>query len=279
MTAELERAPIVDRLGSLPLVVYDRLRTNLAQSGAFLRRRRRGVRFRVIPYDVLMVLNAVVVVASLLAAIAFVLDPLLLAWQQSLPEPTVAFFQHLTRFGKSDWILVGTGVFLIVMLSLDAGSLTRHVRTRRTARSLAAFYVFVSVAGSGIIANLAKYVIGRARPQHFVDAGSYSFDFWSGDASWASFPSGHATTAMALGLSLALLFPRLRWVFLSLCFWIAVSRLFIAAHYPSDVVAGGLLGALTAWLLARVLAQRRLLFDFDRNGGLIRRKSASGRFA
>ena len=104
--------------------------------------------------------------------------------------------------------------------------------------------MFASVASSGIIANLAKYVIGRARPQHFVDAGSYSFDFWSGDAGWASFPSGHATTAMALGVALALLFPRLRWVFLSLCFWIAVSRLFIAAHYPSDVLAGGLLGAL-----------------------------------
>ena len=114
MTAELERAPIVDRLGSLPLVVYDRLRTNLAQSGAFLARRRRGLRFRVIPYDFVLILNAAVVVASLLAAIAFVLDPLLLAWQQSLPEPTVTFFQHVTRFGKSDWILIGTGVFLIV---------------------------------------------------------------------------------------------------------------------------------------------------------------------
>ena len=113
---------------------------------------------------------------------------------------------------------------------------------KRTARSLAAFYVFASVASSGIIANLAKYVIGRARPKHFYDAGDFSFDFWSGDAGWASFPSGHATTAMALGLALALLFPRLRWVFLSLCFWIAMSRLFLAAHYPSDVLAGGLLG-------------------------------------
>ncbi len=277
MSAELDRAPIVDRLGALPLVVYERLRANLLKSGAFLARRRRDVRIHVIPYDLLVILNALAVIASALAMVAFVLDPVLVAWQAGLPVPTVAFFHHVTRFGKSDWILLSTGIFLIVMLSLDAGALARHVRVRRTARSLAAFYVFVSVAVSGIIANLAKYMIGRARPKHLADAGNYAFDFWSGDAGWASFPSGHATTAMALALALALLFPRLRWIFLTLGFWIAMSRIFIAAHYPSDVLAGGLLGALIAWLFARALAQRRLLFDFDREGRLIRRKSASGR--
>jgi len=82
---------------------------------------------------------------------------------------------------------------------------------------------------------------------------------------------------MALGVALALLFTRLRWVFLSLGFWIAVSRLFIGVHYPSDVLAGGLLGGLTAWLIARALAQRRLLFDFNGKGRLIRRQSASAR--
>jgi undecaprenyl-diphosphatase len=163
------------------------------------------------------------------------------------------------------------------MLCLDASALARRVRARRTAHSLAALYVFVSVASSGIIVNIAKYVIGRARPKHFESTGGFSFDFWSGDADWASFPSGHATTAMALGLSLALLFPRLRWVFLSLGFWIAVSRLFTRAHYPSDVLGGVVVGGLAAWLLARALAQRRLLFDFDRAGNLIRRKSASAR--
>jgi undecaprenyl-diphosphatase len=146
-------------------------------------------------------------------------------------------------------------------------------------RSLAAFYVFASVAIAGIVANLSKYVIGRARPKLFTDAGSFSFDFLSFEADWASFPSGHATTGMALGLSLALLFPRFRWVFLTLGFWIAVSRLFVGAHYPSDVLAGGLLGALTAWLLARALARHRLLFGFDRDGGLMRRRTASGRLA
>lgn len=277
MATEIERSPIVDRLGALPLQVYERARANVEHTARFLARRRRDRRFRLVPYDSFAILNAGVLVLTALAALALVLDPLLWTWQQSLPEAVIAFFRRVTRFGKSDWILVSTGLFLIAMICLDAEMLARRARARRTMRSLAAFYVFAAVAISGIVANLSKYVIGRARPKLFADTGSFSFDFMSGDYSWASFPSGHATTAMALGLSLALLFPRLRWMFLVLGFWIAVSRLFTGAHYPSDVLAGGLLGALTAWLIARALAGRRLLFGFDKAGSLIRRRSASGR--
>jgi len=82
---------------------------------------------------------------------------------------------------------------------------------------------------------------------------------------------------MAFGVALALLFPRLRWLFLCLGLWIAVSRLFVRAHYPSDVLAGCLIGGAAAWLLARWLAQRRLVFGFDDGGRLVRRPGASGR--
>jgi membrane-associated phospholipid phosphatase len=164
------------------------------------------------------------------------------------------------------------------VLLLDTSGLRPRLRARRALRTLAAGYVFAAVALSGIIANLSKNIIGRARPKLFDETGSLSFDFWSGDSTWASFPSGHATTAMALGVALALLFPRLRWVLLCLGLWIALSRLFVGAHYPSDVIAGIMLGGITAWLMARALARRRLLFGFlSDGGGLVRRKGASGR--
>lgn len=253
------------------------LRRNLALSRSLAAVRRRDTRFRVLPYDSFGFANFAAILLTALALTTVLFDPHLPAWQASLPARVVDFFRVVTRFGKSDWILISTGLFFLAMLVLDASTLNARQRARRAMRSLAAGYVFVAVALSGIVANLSKYIIGRARPKYFDRTGSLSFDFWSGDASWASFPSGHATTGMALGVALALLFPRLRWVFLCLGFWIAVSRVFIGVHYPSDVLAGGALGGVTAWLIARALARRRLVFGFGNDGQLLRRKGASGR--
>jgi membrane-associated phospholipid phosphatase len=277
MASDLQRGPFSDR----PRINEFRrwttpLRANLSRSRRLWAERRRDSRFRVFPYDGWQVVNALAVFATITAILLAVLDPLLVPWQQTLPEATVRFFRYVTRFGKSDWILVGSGLFVILMLVLEAEALRPRIRARRAMRTLAAFYVFASVSICGIIANISKYAIGRARPRYFTESGTTAFDFFSGDASWASFPSGHATTGMALGMSLALLFPRVRWVFLCIGFWIAASRLFLLQHYPSDMFAGCLLGGGGAWLFARTLARQRLIFAFDEDGRLIRRKGASG---
>ena len=256
---------------------YFALRRNLTLSRGLVSRRRRDLRSGILPYSGFELANFAAVLLTALALAAVMLDPYLTVWQAHLPPRLVGVFKVVTRFGKSDWILVSTGLFFLTMLVLNASALRARLRVRRAMRTFAAGYVFAAVALSGIIANVSKNIIGRARPKYFDETGSLSFDFWSGDSSWASFPSGHATTAMALGVALALLFPRMRWVFLCLCFWIAVSRLFLGVHYPSDVIAGGMLGGLTAWLMARVLARRRLVFGFGQEAQLVRRKGASGR--
>ena len=126
----------------------------------------------------------------------------------------------------------------------------RRWRLRDWSRAAAAGYVFLAVAISGIVAVLLKYGLGRARPAHFEEVGPYSFQFITWEPSWASFPSGHATTAMALGVALGLLYPRLMVLFVCAGFWIAFSRIVTGAHYPSDLIAGCLLGAAIslAWI-------------------------------
>jgi undecaprenyl-diphosphatase len=250
---------------------------NVAAARAFLVTRRRDQRFRLVPFNAYQLANGVALAASAFVLLVVLLDPYLVAWHGALPEGLIAFFDVLTDFGRSGWILYATGIFLLAALVLDATGLPERRRLRRAVRSVAAGYVFVAVAGSGLLTSLLKRLIGRARPKLFEDSGSFSFDPIASDSDWASFPSGHATTAMSLGVALALLFPRLRWVFLCLGFWIAVSRMFVRAHYPSDVLAGCLIGGIVAWLLARALAQRRLLFGFDAEGRLHRRKGVSGR--
>jgi membrane-associated phospholipid phosphatase len=252
------------------------LRENVSLAAA-LTKRRRDLRFGVIPYTLLGVINAAAVCLTLVLLAVIMLDPYHAVWQRSLPEQLVSLFELITQLGAWQWIVIGSGVALLLSVTLDAASPSSRYKARRAVRAAAAFYVFASVAIASTIANLSKNLIGRARPRHFDDVGALSFDFWAGDASWASFPSGHATAAMALGGALALLFPRLRWLFLCLGFWVAASRMFVNAHYPSDVLAGGLLGGVTAWLVARAFAQRRIVFGFSEDGSLVRRKGASGR--
>ena len=69
-------------------------------------------------------------------------------------------------------------------------------------------FVFVSVGGAGLIANLTKYILGRARPKLFETTGPLDFQLFAFDPDYASFPSGHATNIFALATVLGILWPR-----------------------------------------------------------------------
>src|SRR5207248_6535143 len=58
-----------------------------------------------------------------------------------------------------------------------------------------------------------------------------------------SMPSGHAMMAFAGAVVLAAVVPRLRWPLLVLAAGVAASRVYVGVHYPSDVLAGAVLGA------------------------------------
>jgi undecaprenyl-diphosphatase len=57
-----------------------------------------------------------------------------------------------------------------------------------------------------------------------------------------SFPSGHTLHAVAFSIVCVFHFPRLIWLVLPFTLLVALSRLVLGLHYPSDVLAGALLG-------------------------------------
>lgn len=63
-----------------------------------------------------------------------------------------------------------------------------------------------------------------------------------------SFPSGHTLHAVSFTCLAISRFPELAWVLLPLTGLIAASRMVLGLHYPSDVVAGGAIGATLALL-------------------------------
>lgn len=64
-----------------------------------------------------------------------------------------------------------------------------------------------------------------------------------------SFPSGHTLHAVAFSIVAVSHQPRLGWLVLPFTILVALSRLVLGLHYPSDVLAGALLGAGIALLV------------------------------
>jgi undecaprenyl-diphosphatase len=89
---------------------------------------------------------------------------------------------------------------------------------------------------------IIKPLIGRARP--FVDHVEYREIGVRPDT--PSFPSGHAATAAAGALAFARIWPAAAIPAWTAAALIAVSRVALGVHFPSDVLAGFLLGALLA---------------------------------
>ena len=191
-----------------------------------------------------------------------------MAWRKSLPNDLGPLFEVFNFLAEGSWVYVLCAALLAVSVARDLSEVPARHRAHNLTRAAAATYIFAAVALAGIIAAILKRVIGRARPRLFDETGPFAFDFMSPTASWASFPSGHATTIFALVMALALLVPRLRVLLLLAGFWIALARVTTGAHYPSDVLGGFALGSLVAWLMARALARRRLVFRFDEAGRL-----------
>ena len=90
---------------------------------------------------------------------------------------------------------------------------------------------------------LIKGLCGRARPW-VLTQGKYGFfgpAYGFSSATYQSFPSAHTSGAFALAAGLSWFYPRGRALFYGLALDVAFQRVIRHDHYPSDVIAGGLL--------------------------------------
>ena len=93
-----------------------------------------------------------------------------------------------------------------------------------------------------------KWLVGRIRPYHGVppfELHPFRYGLMNSEASF-SFPSGDASLAFAMAVSLGMVLPRLRPLWWTLAIIVGVERIAANAHYPSDVIAGAALGAAVA---------------------------------
>lgn len=172
------------------------------------------------------------------------------------PEWLRLLGENTTNFGKSGWILVLSGaVFLVSVLRirLAHAATARSALDRARTWAISSAFMFLSVALSGLVSNIVKRFIGRARPPLFETHGPFHFEPFSG-ALYESLPSGHATTDGAIAMVLAILFPKYRVPILIAGVYFALTRIVVGAHYLSDVIAGYSFGMWYAGMTAIVFA-------------------------
>lgn len=126
------------------------------------------------------------------------------------PNAVTDLGRLFSDIGNSAWILLLTAYLVVSGFAALRTSSETDCRRDTCRLVCAAGYIFLTVALSGIVANLFKRLIGRARPVLFDEQGMFSFTPVFNSAKYQSFPSGHATTAAALFVGLAILFPRYR---------------------------------------------------------------------
>ncbi|MFN4193514.1 MAG: phosphatase PAP2 family protein [Tabrizicola sp.] len=207
-------------------------------------------------------LSLVVSLACALFLVAVVLDPVVRDHARTLDPTVVHALRLATEFGNSAWPL-GIGLALLACVAVarrrTPDDPSGHLMRLRSTL----WFMIASVAISGILANLAKNIIGRARPSAMPDIGVLEFSPLALMPSWASFPSGHATTATACAVALALSCPRHAWAWLAVGGIAALSRPFLAVHWMSDAVAGIALGTVVTLAIRTAMLARGHQFGVE----------------
>jgi undecaprenyl-diphosphatase len=116
--------------------------------------------------------------------------------------------------------------------------------------------VFVLVLAADAIADLLARLLKLAGDERRPAVRFPDLHALVGVPHDASFPSGHAATSFACATVLSVLAPRYAAGFLVLACAIAYSRLYVAVHYPLDVLGGAVLGVAVALGLLAVVRRR-----------------------
>jgi membrane-associated phospholipid phosphatase len=207
---------------------------------------------------------ALLATAALIGAAMLVLDGWALGQQKRMPIWVINLFNEITDYGRSGWFLWPSGI-LIIALAILAATTQRLARLTVVSLIVRLEFIFVAIALPGLAVTVVKRLIGRVRPSV---VGPFAYVPFSWRPDYASMPSGHATTAFAVAVALGALWPRARPLLWLYAIVIAASRVIIAAHYPSDVIAGACVGGFAALIVRNYFAARRLGFAAAPDGSV-----------
>lgn len=116
-----------------------------------------------------------------------------------------------------------------------------------------AFYIFCSVWLAFLTTGVLKFLIGRSRPIIYEALDMVLFVPGTFEHVFNSMPSGHTAVSFAGLVMIGMLMPRFKWLTWTLAIIIAASRVYIGAHWCSDVIFGAFIGMVCADIAKSVL--------------------------
>lgn len=188
------------------------------------------------------------------------LDSWAITHQRTLAPWVVLAFENVTDLGQSGWLLGPLAIVIAALAVVSSPAMGRMGQGVVGSIVARLGFVFIAVGLPGLVVTVVKRLIGRARPYTWETGGAFHFNPFGWNVDFASLPSGHGTTAFAAAFAIGALYPRLRVALWTLAGIVALSRVAVSAHYPSDVLAGALIGTLGALVVRNWFAVRRLAF-------------------
>ena len=218
-------------------------------------------------------------VSAILSAAILALMYGLDVWEIGLmpPRGTASLWpvRILTDFGKDSYVLSLLAAMLLVV-AVAAPALPPVSRSRMLRLGVWLQFLFFAVLLPVLGGEAIKWMVGRGRPFVGGKADAFNFAPFQGTEAFASFPSGHAITAFALAFAISAVWPRARIAMAVYAIAIAITRLVLLAHHPSDVVAGALIGVIGAMAVRYWFAARRLGFAIRRDGAIVPLRNVRG---
>jgi membrane-associated phospholipid phosphatase len=159
-------------------------------------------------------------------------------WLHSVNSQSVGFLRNSSRFLSGTTYCVTVGAPLVLLLD-------GYIEKKESIVSKA-WYVVSSEIVTELWVQTLKFTIDRQRP--YKKYPDYIFPVNLENST--SFPSSHTALAFSLATSLSIQYPKWYVIMPSMLWAIGVgySRMNLGVHYPSDVAAGAILGAGSAWL-------------------------------
>ena len=131
------------------------------------------------------------------------------------------------------WLTYLGSHFAVILFIILSWIITKQ---RKVLRRL----IFLYAIQSAVIYSL-KFLIQRQRPFLFLEMAS-KLSKGPGEILDPSFPSAHAAFSFMMATLLSYWFPRYWIIFFIIAGVIAWTRIYLGLHYPTDIIAGGILG-------------------------------------